>query len=107
MLSLEAVSNTYAAASVIVEALGRDSWEDAFTKLSEFTGSELQEVADKAIALGADPGTVQALVEAQQPSETVFVTGTAPVAKAQIPWFWIMLAALAIGGAFYFYRKRR
>lgn len=110
MLAMLTLSATYTAAQEIVAFLrNNDVWDGAFYKLNEFVGTERAEVAEKAIALGADPAIIQTLLASSQPSEVIEVTSTAPKspAKTQIPWFWILLAALAIGGGLYYYRKKR
>jgi hypothetical protein len=114
MLALAAVSNTYAAAQSIVAALEAGQvWESAFPTISQFAGSELTEVADKAIALGADPDTIRTLLASVQSSEVIEVTGTAPVSpvgpapKTKTPWLWILLGVAAAGGTAYYVHKKR
>lgn len=110
MLSLAAVSSTYASAEIIVEALSRGSWEEAFAEMGKYTGTELNAVADKAIALGGDPDTVQTLLQSLNSAEIINVTGTAPMApvvEKPFPWAWFLLAAVVVGGGVYIYKTRR
>jgi hypothetical protein len=114
-------AETYAAAQAVVEALSQGSWEDAFATLGMFVGSDLNQVADKAIALGADPDAIQSLLETLNNPEVIEVTGEAPPAPAPGPkpaaaplpvsmstlkwWGFAALFALAAGGAWYAGKK--
>jgi hypothetical protein len=103
-------TSTYAAAQVVVAALAQDDWGAALEALGAFTGPELIEVRNKAIALGADPVVVDSIMPSS--GEVIEVHGEAPVLpvrktpKTPIPWTWILLGVAAIGGVWY-YRRRR
>jgi hypothetical protein len=107
MLSLAAVSPTYASAQIIVDALSRGSWEEAYAEMAKYTGTELNQVADKAIAIGGDPDTVQTLLASLNTGEIINVTGTAPVVAKPFPWLWLALALIVIGGGVYVFKTRR
>jgi hypothetical protein len=87
---------TYVSAKVIVAALENGDEAGALTELSQYTGtSDLQLVADKSIALGADPDTIAMFVDSLQ-GETIEISETFSkvVAKAkQWPWKWIAAGA--------------
>jgi hypothetical protein len=92
-------SATYTSAQIIVAALESGNEDAALTELSQYAGTaDLQLVADKSIALGADPDIIAMFVDGLG-GETIEVQGEAPVVTAikratrQWPWKWIAVGA--------------
>jgi hypothetical protein len=95
---------TYSSAKLIASALESGNEPAAFEELSQYAGtSDLQIVADKAIALGADPATIAMFLDSLR-GEVIEVEGTAPAVfapivsafKKPLPWKWIAMGAGAV-----------
>jgi hypothetical protein len=91
---------TYVSAQVIVAALESADEGAALEEMSKYVGTDdLQLVADKSIALGADPATIGMFLDSLGNSEVIEVSGEAPVVTAikratrQWPWKWIAAGA--------------
>jgi hypothetical protein len=101
-------TSTYVAAQAVVAALERDDWAAALEAMGAFTGPQLIEVRNKAVALGADPVAIDSIMPGS--GEIIEVHGEAPVVapatSSKIPWSWVLLGLAAIGGGYWFYRRQ-
>lgn len=89
-------SPTYVSAQAIVAFLESGDEGAALEEMSKYVGtSDLQLVADKSVALGADQATIEMFLGSLSSGETIEVSSTAPViAKVrQWPWKWIAAGA--------------
>ncbi|MGH7176826.1 MAG: hypothetical protein ACREJC_05540 [Tepidisphaeraceae bacterium] len=98
------LSSTYTAAQAIVAALAANDFDTLVVTLNEFTGDAREEVILKAVALGADPDLLRSYASTD---EVIEVVGTAPKPKTKIPWLWIVLGIVGVGGAAYHIHKRK
>lgn len=104
------LSQTYVDAQRIVTALERartdESYYDtALAILSEYTDAERQEIANKAIALGADPDIINNFMQTlSMADEVIEITDTAPspirIGGKAVSWWTIAASVVGIiGGA--------
>jgi len=70
--------STYIAAQKIVQALADNDIDAATRIMGQYVNPELTEVANKSIALGADPDTIKSLMELFGGGEVIVVEDTAP-----------------------------
>lgn len=87
-------SPSYDTAKQVVELLAQDDFWSATALLAGLSPVELAMVADKAIALGANPDTVKAMVASLGKTEVIEVVGTAPGR----PWWHYALGLAAVAG---------
>ncbi len=102
-------ASTYETAQYVVAVLQDNDLESAVALLSAHTPDEIVLVGKKAIALGADPATVNMLVQALATGETIEIVDSKPVIKPKRPWWHYALAiaggAAVVGGSVYAYRR--
>lgn len=89
-------SPSYDTAKQVVALLAQDDYWSATALLAGLSPVELAMVADKAIALGANPDTIKAMVASLGKTEVIEVVGTAPGAKR--PWWHYALGVGAVVG---------
>jgi len=104
-------SPSYDLAKQLVGLLEENDYPSAVAILSGLSAVELQTVATKAIALGADPSAVRGLIATLGQNEIIEVTGSAPLIRAigqPLPlWLKILLGAGVVFAAAWAYKKWR
>jgi len=84
-------SPSYDTAKQVVTLLGEGDYWSVTSILGALTPAELAEVADKTIALGADPDVLRSLLASLGKAEIIEIVDSAP--KVKLPLWVILLTA--------------